>query len=184
MSTAPVPTTVEIPQRLWGLFLIVGALLILLGLFAMIAPWIAGLVTVMLYGILFLISGAAHAVAVFQARNWNGVILHLLMAVLALVVGFFCVMDTHTALNAITMVLALFFMVGGLFRIMASFMIRSRNWLLYLLSGVVSLLLGVLVWDRLPDDSDWVLGTFVGIELLFEGVSAITLALAIRGKAA
>jgi uncharacterized membrane protein HdeD (DUF308 family) len=182
MSNEPVRQTMEVPRNLWVLFLVVGGVLILLGLVAIVVAEIAGLATVMLYGILFLISGGAHAVAVFQTRNWNGVLLHLLMAVLALVVGFFCVAKPYAALNALTLVLTVFFMVGGLFRIMAAFLIRSQSWLLYLLSGVVSFLIGLFVWEQWPNDSDWVLGTFVGIELLFQGVSTISLGLAIRGK--
>jgi uncharacterized membrane protein HdeD (DUF308 family) len=182
MSLDPVRQTMEVPRSLWVLFLLIGVVLIVLGLFGIVAPFIVGLATVLLYGILILISGGAHAVAVFQARSWNGVVLHLLMAVLALMLGFFFLTEPATTMKVLVLVLTMFFIVGGIFRILASVMIRSRNWLMYLLSGVVSLLLGFFVWERWPDDSDWVIGTFIGIELLFEGFSTISLALAIRGK--
>jgi uncharacterized membrane protein HdeD (DUF308 family) len=180
MSMQPGPEPIDVPQRLWTLFLILGGLLVLLGVVAIVVPFIAGTVTVMIWGWLLLFGGIAHGVAVFQTRTWSGAILHLLMAVLALVVGFLFILEPFEGLVAVTLILAVFFTVGGLFRIVAALMIRTPNQMYHLLAGFIALLLGILIWRRWPESSVWVIGTFVGIELLFEGIVALGLAFALR----
>src|SRR5262245_9151399 len=170
MSQQPVISEPELPRHLWGLFLLVGVLLILLGFLAIVFSFFSGLATVMVYGALLLVSGVIHGIAVFQARTWNGVFLHLLMAVLGVAVGFFCLSNTETALRASTLLLAIFLVVGGLFRIFGAMLAHRRGWMVTVLSGVVGVLLGLLIW-KMPNSDEWVIGTFVGVDLLFQGFS-------------
>ena len=182
MSDIPSTSGPDLLRGLRGLFLLLGALLIILGLFAAIAPLVAGLAAVVLLGSLLLISGVVHGVAVFQARTWSGSFIHLLMGVLALVVGFFCINHPEQALLGVTELLAIFFVVGGLFRIFGTFLLQNRNWLLNVLSGFISLLLGLLVWKHLPFSAEWLVGLYVGIDLLFQGITAVGLAMSIPKK--
>jgi uncharacterized membrane protein HdeD (DUF308 family) len=76
--------------------------------------------------------------------------------------------------------LAAFFIVAGLFRIAAALVVRFPRWGWALLNGVVTLMLGVIIYKRFPGDALWVIGILVGVEMLFHGWTWIMLSLAIR----
>jgi uncharacterized membrane protein HdeD (DUF308 family) len=88
--------------------------------------------------------------------------------------------EPATAAAAVTLMLAAFLFVGGLFRIIAALTERFPHWGWLLLSGVISLLLGILIWRQMPLSSLWVIGTFVGIEMIFSGWSWVALGLALH----
>jgi uncharacterized membrane protein HdeD (DUF308 family) len=79
-----------------------------------------------------------------------------------------------------TLVLAAGFMVGGLFRIVSALADRFHGWSWVLLNGVVTLILGVMIWRQWPESALWVIGLFVGIDMVFAGWSWIMMALAVR----
>lgn len=176
MSNAPVVPEPELPKGLWGLFLLMGGLLIVLGILAAIVPFVAAYVAIKLCGGLLLVSGVVHAIAVFQARSWNGTFLHLFKAILAVAVGFFFLKDTDDAGGALMLLLAMYLVVGGLFRIFGSLLVRTPHWLMNVLGGVVSLVLGLMVSQNWPHEW-WVIGVFIAIDLMFQGFSALSLAL-------
>src|SRR5262245_10642814 len=183
MSNAPVPAGPGLPVALRGVFFLIGALLILLGLIAIVCSFVAGLAAVVLWGCLLLVSGVIHGIAVFQARGWSGAFLHLLMAVLGVVIGIFCLNHPAEALVALTELIAIFLVVGGLFRIFGGLLMHPSGWLWTVLSGVVGLLLGLMVWKQLPFSAEWLVGTFVGIDLMFQGFSAVSMAVSARNTA-
>jgi uncharacterized membrane protein HdeD (DUF308 family) len=76
--------------------------------------------------------------------------------------------------------LAAAFLVGGLLRIIIALTHRFRNWGWVLANGVVTFLLGLMIWQRWPEASERVIGLVVGIELIFAGWSWVALALAVR----
>jgi uncharacterized membrane protein HdeD (DUF308 family) len=82
-----------------------------------------------------------------------------------------------------TLMLAAAFFVGGLFRIVVALSERFYGWGWVLLNGVVTLILGVMIWRRWPDTAFWVIGLFVGIDMLFAGWSLVITALAVRSAA-
>jgi uncharacterized membrane protein HdeD (DUF308 family) len=135
----------------WGWFLVLGIVLIVLGILALGAPLVMTLTTVMLFGVLLVVGGGAEIVSAFWASKWSGFFLHVLSGVLHLVVG-----------------------------IIVSVVHRFPQWGWVLLNGIVTLLLGILIWRGWPEASLWVIGTFVGVDLLFNGWSWVMLALAAR----
>jgi uncharacterized membrane protein HdeD (DUF308 family) len=121
------------------------------------------------FGVLLLIAGVTEVVHAVMVRNLKGFALHLLAATLYLVTGLFMLEDPVRAAAVLTLVLAAGFFVGGLLRIVFSFVIRfpSGGWVLF--HGVVDLVLGGLVLREWPESGLWVIGLFVGIDLLFHG---------------
>ena len=186
MSTdAPTPFSVlrheiEAVHGHWLLFLVLGILLMVLGVIALGASVLVTFVTVVIYGVLLLIGGVGQVVGAFWSRRWSGFFLHLLSGVLYLMLGVFFVRDPGDAALAMTLLLACFLMVGGIFKIVAALTYRFASWTWPLLSGVIDLVLGLLIWRQWPVSGLWVIGLFVGINMIFNGWSWVMLALAAR----
>lgn len=167
-------------RKCWCWFLALGIALILLGVVAIGAQYLATLTTVLVFGILLVAGGVVQIVNAVLARGWKAFFLHLLAGILHLVVGGIMIEHTGQAAVALTLILAVAFLVGGAARIIYVLFERFDGWPWVLLNGVVTLLLGVLIWRQWPEASLWVIGLFVGIDLIFNGWSWVMLALAVR----
>jgi len=164
--------------------LILGALLIVVGLVAISEAVFAGMATVLITGTLLMIGGALEIIDAFLGRGWRGFWMHLLAGILYLVSGFLMVQHPAPAAAIFTLMLAAAFFVGGLFRIIVALSERFYGWAWVLLNGVVTFILGILIWRGWPDIKYGVIGLFVGIDMLFAGWSLVITALTIRGAAA
>jgi uncharacterized membrane protein HdeD (DUF308 family) len=160
--------------------LILGALLIVVGLVAISEVFFATLATVLITGTLLMIGGGVEIVDAFLGRGWRGFWMHLLGGILYVVLGFLMVQHPAPAAAIFTLMLAAAFFVGGLFRIVVALSERFYGWGWVLLNGVVTLILGVMIWRRWPEAAFWVIGLFVGIDMLFAGWSLVITALTIR----
>jgi uncharacterized membrane protein HdeD (DUF308 family) len=167
-------------RKNWFWLLILGISLIVVGLVAMSASFIATLATVVMLGILLLIGGGVEIVNAFWARCWRGFWMHLLAGILYAVLGFLLVEHPLASAAAFTLMLAAGLLVGGLFRILIALIERFQGWVWVLINGIVSLVLGVLIWQRWPEAAFWVIGLFVGIDMLLAGWSWVMMALAIH----
>jgi uncharacterized membrane protein HdeD (DUF308 family) len=167
-------------HRQWGLIFALGLASVIVGLVAIAFAVIATLVKVIVIGILLLIAGVTEVVHAFMARNGRGFALHLLAAALYLFVGVFVIEDPVRAASVLTLLLVAAFLVGGLLRVFFSLGATPPGWPWVLLNGVVDVILAALIWSEWPESSLWVIGLFVGIELIFHGWSWMGLALAVR----
>ncbi len=164
----------------WPWLVLLGTALIVLGLLALGSPWVATLATAVVIGVLLLVSGVAETVGALWSRGWNGFILHLLSGVLSLVVGLLVLRAPGGAVLALTLLLACLLTVGGLFKVVVALTTRFEAWGWPLARGVIDLILGVLIGLEWPASGLWVIGTFIGISLLFRGINWIGLGLALR----
>jgi uncharacterized membrane protein HdeD (DUF308 family) len=164
--------------------LVLGALLIVVGMVAISASVIATLTTVVMVGTLLIIGGVVEIVDAFLGRGWRGFWMHLLAGILYLVLGFLLVQRPLAAAAFFTLMLAAAFFVGGLFRIIVALSERFYGWGWVLLNGIITLVLGILIWREWPEAAFWVIGLFVGIDMLFAGWSLVITALTIRSIAA
>ena len=171
-------------RRAWWLFLAVGLVSIVVGLLALSSAFVATLASVVVFGVLLLVAGVAEVVHAVLVRNWRGFALHLLAAALYLVVGLFMLEDPVRAAAVLTLLIAAGFFVGGLLRVIFALVERFPAWPWVVLNGVIDLVLGVLIWRGWPESSLWVIGLFLGIDLLFHGWSWVILALTVRTYAA
>ena len=177
------PAIQEDRQKLkgaWLWFVILGGALILLGVVALGYSTLFTIASVEIFGI-FLMVGAAFCIggSCFTG-SWGGFFLTLLTGVLQLVVGVICFRHPAEAAIVYTLLIAAFFMVGGLFRIAGSLAgrFRGRGWVL--VNGIVTLVLGLMIWEQMPFSGLWVIGTFLGIDLIFNGWSYVLLGLSVR----
>lgn len=164
----------------WLWFVVLGGVLIVLGFVALGAIVAASLATVMVIGCLMLFSGIAETIGAFWSWRWSGFFLHLLSGVLSIVVGLMFLRVPIGALLTLTLLLACLLMVGGVFKIIASLSFRFSAWGWPLLSGIIDLILGVMIWQQWPASALWVIGMFLGINLVFRGFNWIGLGLALR----
>jgi uncharacterized membrane protein HdeD (DUF308 family) len=164
----------------WFWFVLLGIALVVLGTIALGSVVIASLATAVALGILILLGGVAETVGAFWCRGWSGFFLHLLSGVLSIVIGVLFLRAPVGALLALTLLVASFLMVGGIFKIVAAVSYRFAAWGWPLLSGIIDLILGVLIWQEWPASALWVIGLFVGINLVFRGFNWIGLGLSLR----
>lgn len=170
----------------WPWFLVLGAVLMVVGALAISAPYLTALTTlttVFMCGILLLCGGVVQIVNAFLARSWRGFFLYLLGGILHMVVGLLMVQHPVVAAAGITLLLAALFMVGGAARIIYTLLERFTGWGWVLFNGIVTLLLGILIWQEWPASTEWVIGLFVGIDLLFNGWSWVMLAFLVKDVA-
>jgi uncharacterized membrane protein HdeD (DUF308 family) len=164
-------------RRSWGWFLALGILLIVLGTVALGSALLMTLASVFFFGWILIFAGVIEVVHAFWHKQWSGFFLDLLTGVLYVVVGVMMVSDPQASAALLTLLIAMFLVFEGAFRIVMSLTMRYPHWGWLLLNGVTSLLLGVLIWRRWPVSGLWVIGLFVGIEMLLNGWSLVMLSL-------
>jgi uncharacterized membrane protein HdeD (DUF308 family) len=167
-------------RRNWGLLLALGIGELLLGVIALGVVGVVTLASVLFFAWLLILSGVIHLVRAFRTRGWEGVSLHLLIGILQAAVGVLLLANPAAGAASLTLLLAALFIVSGLFRIGFAVMTRIHGWGWQVLSGLVAFLLGMLISAGWPASSLWVIGTFIGIDLIFGGWAFIMLALAAR----
>ena len=152
----------------------VGVLLLITGFLALIAPFAAGLSIALLVGVLFIISGLAQLVIVFKAGSFGRGLLLAVLALLSLVAGVYMVMQPVAALATLTLFLAGYFIASGVIEAIGAFGARPASgwgWLLF--GGIVSILLGVMIWRQFPLSGAWAIGTLVGVRMIMSGWTLI-----------
>ncbi len=164
----------------WLWFVILGVALIVLGTVALGSVVIASLAAAVAIGVLLIMGGIGEAVGAVWCRGWSGFFLHLLSGVLSIVVGLLFVRAPGGALAALTLLIACFLMVGGIFKIVAALSFRFAAWGWSLAGGIIDLVLGVMIWQEWPESALWVIGLFLGINFIFRGVHWIALGLAVK----
>jgi uncharacterized membrane protein HdeD (DUF308 family) len=158
-----------------------GVLLIILGLFALMAPLIAGVAVTVLFGWLLILGGIAHLVVSWHLRHAGGMIWELLIGLVYLVIGVYVLLYPVAGLVGLTAFLGSYLLIKGIFELVMWFRIRhvpGSGWVLF--DGIVSLLLAILIWMHLPNSAVWVIGTLVGFGILFSGISRLVLGLYAR----
>jgi uncharacterized membrane protein HdeD (DUF308 family) len=164
----------------WFWFVIVGVALVVLGMVALGSVVIASLAAAVAIGVLLLIAGVAEIVGAFWCRGWSGFFLNLLSGILSIVVGVLFLRAPLDALVALTLLVACFLLVGGIFKIVGALVYRFAAWGWTLVTGIIDLVLGVLIWMEWPASALWVIGLFIGISLVFRGFNWIALGIALR----
>jgi uncharacterized membrane protein HdeD (DUF308 family) len=167
-------------REIWPFLTGMGISLMILGLVAIGSSLIATLATVLVFGMLLLLGGLFQLVTAFWGRSWRGFFLHLLAGVLYVVVGVFMIDNPVESALGLTLLVAAGLLVGGISRTIVALVERFDGWGWALLNGVVSLVLGVAVWRQWPLSGLRFIGLFVGIEMLFSGLSWMLLGLAVR----
>ncbi|MEI8365022.1 MAG: DUF308 domain-containing protein [Parachlamydiaceae bacterium] len=173
-------TSLEHVRKQWNWFLAFGIILMVLGLVSIAAATFVTIASMVFLGALLLVGGVVQIGYTFTMRQWSGFFLSLLSGILYTVVGFMLVAHPMAGALSLTLLLAAFYIVGGIFRIVGSAMMQFEQWGWALFSGIVKLVLGLLIWAGWPETGLWVFGLFIGIDLLFYGWFWVLLSLTAR----
>ncbi|MGH9353055.1 MAG: HdeD family acid-resistance protein [Terriglobia bacterium] len=170
------PTGLRELRRNWGWLLALGIALIVLGVIALIDSVAVTVISMFLFGWVLLIAGIIEAVQAFRHRRGGHLFLHVLNAVLSIVVGLLLLRHPLAGAIVFTLLLAVYFTVAAIFRIIAALAMRVPRWGWALANGIVTLILGILVWSQWPVSGLWIIGLFIGIDLIITGWSQVMLA--------
>jgi uncharacterized membrane protein HdeD (DUF308 family) len=189
MSTLSAPSNLSDVHELhalrnhWWCFLLLGIALLVLGSICIIDPLLPSLASVIFLGFVLMAGGITQIVSAFWAGKWRGMLIHILIGVLYVVVGYMIVDSPVINMVLITKFIAIFLIVSGAFRTISALVVRFQDWGWALLNGGITLLLGIIINRQLPEAALWVIGLFIGIEMLFNGWAWVMLALGLRAVA-
>jgi uncharacterized membrane protein HdeD (DUF308 family) len=167
-------------QKHWVWFLVLGISLVVLGMLAIGHSVGATEFIVKVFGLILLVSGVVQVVVSFSSPKWSGLLAQFLFGILYAIVGMMVASQPDSAAAVITLLMAVFFIVGGIFRIVLALDLKFRNWGWALFHGIVTLMLGMMVWSSWPSSAPYVIGIFVGIEVLVSGWVWIMMAISVR----
>jgi uncharacterized membrane protein HdeD (DUF308 family) len=180
MAVHPLVAGIESVHKNWGWFLVLGIALIVLGMLALGAPYVVTIVSVLWVGCMLLAAAVIELISAFQSRGWGGFFLNLAEAVLFGLAGLFMIRRPLESIVLLTALLAAYFLATGIFHLAAGIAapLPNRSWVI--LSGLVSVILGIMIWNAWPEASLLYIGMFVGIDLIFQGWSWVMFALAAK----
>jgi len=169
----------ELKKAFWRI-LGLGILLTLMGAVATAYAGFTTMVSVLVFGWMMLIAGALQMGHAFSLRIWGGFFIDLLAGILTAVAGLIILINPVAASEALTLLISMFLILGGVFRFLVGFTapFQIRLWLI--LHGMINLLLGISIWQQWPLSGLFVIGIFVGIDMFMNGLSLVFLALAAR----
>lgn len=171
----------EAVRSRWGWVVGIGVLLLVFGLIALGSQVMATVASVQVVGIMMILSGIAEVVHGFGLKSWGRSILWVILGVLYAMAGVFAIANPLLAAGVLTLLLGAGLVASGIVRIVLAFqMTGGTPWVWVALSGLVTVLLGGMILAQWPLSSLWVLGLFLGIDLVFAGFSWIMMGLALR----
>ena len=168
----------------WGWILALGIVYVVAGCVALGSVVTATVASVLIVGVMMIVAGVAEIFNAFQLKGWGGFLVWLLLGVLYIIAGFVTFENPLFATVILTLLLGASLVASGIMRIILAFsMKREQPWIWLLLSSIVTLLLGLLILAHWPVSSAYVLGIFLGLDLVMAGAGWIGLSLALHHRA-
>lgn len=167
-------------HKMWGWYLALGIVLILSGAYVILAGGAGTLASVIVIGAVVLVAGIAQLIGAFMSRGAGHVILLLLVGVLDVIVGVMLMQHPGLGALTLTLLLAVLFVFGGFFRFITALTLRFPHYVWAAFSGIISVVLGVLLWMQWPFSAAWFIGFIVGLNFIFSGISWSTMAIKLK----
>jgi uncharacterized membrane protein HdeD (DUF308 family) len=168
-------------KRSAGLGMALGIGIAIAGVLAVISPFIAGLSVTIAVGVLLVVSGVSRLFLAFKMGSFGRGLLMFVLGLLTLVAGGYLLARPGIGLATLTLVLAAYLFVDGIFEIIYAFRLRPiKGWGWTLFSGIAALALGIMIWRQFPVSGIWAVGTIAGIHMIFAGSSMASLSRAAR----
>ena len=165
-------------------FFIWGLVLVLLGIIAIGTSTMTTLISILFLGTLLLVGGIVLIVDAFSFwwSRWHGFFLVLLSGILYTALGIILIQNPMLASVTLTLMLGIFYLIIGVIRVIYSLFSKTPNWGWGLFSGLIAFILGVLILSNWPQSGLFIIGLFIGIDLLLAGWSYIMTSLASRSS--
>lgn len=166
-----------------GKMKVMGVLTIAFGILAIAMPWAAGQSFLWLVGVLVMAGGMTRMVWAFQAGSLGKGVLVFLIGVLTLLAGLAVIALPLMTSAVLSVLLAVYFLADGLAEIFAGAALpegrAGKGWLIF--DGIVTLVLGVMIFTGFPLSGFLAIGVLLGVKLLFAGATMLTLVAAAGG---
>lgn len=157
-----------------GWFVGLGILMIVLGILAIARPLFASLAIELLLGALFVLGGIVQLIYAFRSHGAGSLALKVVLGLLYLAAGVLLLLNPLAGVVSLTLVVGIFFFIDGVLRVFLAFQVKpASNWGLVLLNGIITIILGILIWSQWPSNAPWILGLLVGIGLLVNGLFTV-----------
>lgn len=168
----------------WGWIVALGVVYLIAGFIALGSVMVATVASVFVVGVMMIVAGVAEVFSAFQVKSWGKFLLWVLLGVLYIIAGFVTFENPLLAAALLTLILGASLVASGIMRIILAFGMKQETpWIWIVLSGVITLLLGLLILAHWPVSSIYVLGLFLGIDLIMAGAGWIGLGLGLhRGR--
>lgn len=155
----------------------IAVLMIVLGIIAIVFPFFASIASTLVFGWVFILAGIVQIVYAFQSRSAGQVVWKLILGGLYLFAGIFVVANPLKGVLAFTIVLGVTIFVQGIIQVSIALQMRrtAPKWGWMLASGIIGIIFGIVIWSSLPYSAIWLIGTLIGVNLLFDGVWMLTL---------
>ena len=158
-----------------------GVLLIIFGMLAIGSPFLAAVAVNALIAWLIILAGIIHLILAFQIHRASSIIWKLLIGLAYLFFGIYVLMHPVLGVASLTLVLASLFLIEGALDIVLFFQMRSMRGSFWVLGdGIVTILLGLLIYLQWPSSSVWAIGTLVGVSMTISGISRVMFSLTVR----
>jgi len=168
----------------WGWIVALGVVYLVAGLIALGSVAQATAASVLIVGAMMIVAGVFEVIAAFQVKTWGRFIVWLLLGALYIVAGFVAWDNPFLTAVWLTLILGAALVAGGIMRIFLAFNMKHGSpWVWIVISGLVTLLLGVIVLAHWPVSAVYTLGIFLGVDLVFAGAGWIGLGLGLRNAA-
>jgi uncharacterized membrane protein HdeD (DUF308 family) len=164
----------------WGWYMTVGIALIVVGVLAILSETAATFASITVLGAFIFIAGIMQIAGAFMTRGAGNVILLLLVGVLDIVVGLMLWQHPVAGALTITLLLAALLVFGGIFRFVSALWLRFPQYGMAAVSGVITFILGVLLWAQWPSSALWFIGFAVGLNFIFAGLAWSSMALRLK----
>ena len=165
----------------WGWIVALGVVYLVAGFIALGSVAMATVASVFVVGVMMIVAGVAEVISAFQIKSWGRFLLWVLLGLLYVVAGFVTFQNPLLAAVLLTLILGASLVASGIMRIFLAFsMKRETPWIWVALSGVITVLLGVLILVRWPVSSLYILGLFLGIDLIMAGAGWIGIGFGLR----
>ncbi|MGA7502833.1 MAG: HdeD family acid-resistance protein [Candidatus Sulfotelmatobacter sp.] len=174
-------TPVEMVRHASTTSILWGVLLIVFGVVAVGAPLLAAVAVNALVAWLIVLAGVVHLMLAFRVHGAGSVIWKLLVGVAYVCFGTYVILHPVLGVASLTLILASLFLIEGILDIVLYVKMRPIHGSIWvLIDGIVTLLLGLLIYMQWPSSSAWAIGTLVGISLIFSGVARVGMSMAVR----
>jgi uncharacterized membrane protein HdeD (DUF308 family) len=159
----------------------ISGLMIVAGITAIGLPAVAGAAVYSVVAWMLALCGIGHFLFALNTPSLGGALWQVVLGFLYVGVGIYLLLHAAAGVATLTLVLAMYLLMEGVLELILSAQMRGtagRGWFAF--DGVVTLILGVLIWRTWPSSADWVIGTLVGISMLSSGLTRLMLSLSAR----
>jgi uncharacterized membrane protein HdeD (DUF308 family) len=165
-----------------GWVVALGVVYLLAGLVALSSVALATVVSVFIVGIAMVVAGVAEVINALQMKSWSKFLLWLLLGGLYIVAGILTFENPLLTAKLLTLLLSLFLLASGITKIILAFSMKvGASWLVFL-SGLITVIVGAVILAHWPVESLYVLGIFLGVDLVVAGVSWISIGLGLKSR--